>query len=65
MNQVASQNVTEQPRRWKDLYQKFRPFQLKGIVGQESLVRSISNAAKRDSFNHAYMLAGAYGSGPG
>lgn len=63
MNQVASQNVTEQPRRWKDLYQKFRPFQLKGIVGQESLVRSISNAAKRDSFNHAYMLAGAYGSG--
>ena len=48
---------------WNNLYQKYRPFQLRAVVGQQNVVKSLSNAAKRESFNHAYLLAGAYGSG--
>jgi DNA polymerase-3 subunit gamma/tau len=49
--------------RWTDMYQRYRPFQLKAVVGQEKVVKSLSNSAKRNSFNHAYLLAGSYGSG--
>jgi len=63
MSTAAQQPAQEQLRRWKDLYQKYRPFQLKAIVGQEHLIKSLTNSARRDSFNHAYLLAGAYGSG--
>ena len=59
----AQPSAQAQPRRWRDLYQKYRPFQLRAIVGQPNVVTSLTNAAKRDSFNHAYLLAGAYGSG--
>jgi len=55
--------VTVNPKNWNNLYQKFRPFQLCSIVGQQTVVKTLTNAAKRDSFNHAYFLAGAYGSG--
>lgn len=57
------EQTASQPRQWTNLYQKYRPFQLRAIVGQQNVVKSLTNAAKQNSFNHAYMLAGAYGSG--
>jgi len=49
--------------KWSELYKRYRPIQLGDVVGQQYVVKSLSNAAKRDAFNHAYLLAGAFGSG--
>lgn len=51
------------PKNWVNLYKHYRPFQLCSIVGQKNVVTSLTNSAKRNSFNHAYLLAGSYGSG--
>ena len=51
------------PKKWFELYRKYRPIQLGDVVGQTYAVQSLSNAAKRNSFNHAYLFAGQYGSG--
>lgn len=61
-----SENSTGQAadqRKWMELYRRYRPIQLSDVVGQTYVVQSLSNSAKRNSFNHAYLLAGAYGSG--
>lgn len=50
-------------KKWSDLYRHYRPIQLDEVVGQQNVVKSLSNSAKRESWNHAYMMAGAYGSG--
>lgn len=55
--------VVVDQKNWTNLYQRYRPFQLCSVVGQKNVVRSLTNSAKKDSFNHAYLLAGAYGSG--
>src|ERR1035437_5207866 len=49
--------------KWTGLYRKYRPIQLSDVVGQPYVVQSLSNAAKRNSFNHAYLFAGMHGSG--
>jgi DNA polymerase-3 subunit gamma/tau len=56
-------NNGQQQKLWNNLYQVFRPIQLCDIVGQENVVKSLTNSAKRNCFNHAYMMAGAYGAG--
>lgn len=55
--------VATETRNWVDLYKRYRPFQLRSVVGQTNVVTSLTNAAKNNKFNHAYLLAGAYGSG--
>lgn len=63
-NELETIEATEnKSRNWVNLYERYRPFQLCSIVGQKNVVTSLTNAAKNNSFNHAYMLAGAYGSG--
>ena len=61
--QQSSQKAAPSLKRWNNLYQQFRPIQLCDVVGQENVVKSLTNSAKRDCFNHAYLMAGAYGSG--
>lgn len=45
------------------LYRKYRPKRFEDVLGQESIVRIIRNAAKTDRLSHAYLFYGARGSG--
>src|SRR3989344_3225391 len=45
------------------LYRKYRPKSLKDLVGQETTVEVLSNAAKQNRLSHAYLFYGARGTG--
>jgi len=45
------------------LYRKYRPGKFADIVGQEHVVRTLSNALATFKFGHAYLFAGPKGSG--
>ena len=45
------------------LYRKYRPKRLEDVLGHESIVTIIKNAAKTDRLSHAYLFYGARGSG--
>lgn len=46
-----------------EFYRRYRPIQLNDLVGQELTVESLQKAARKESFNHAYLLSGQFGSG--
>jgi DNA polymerase-3 subunit gamma/tau len=46
-----------------NLATKYRPKVLADVVGQPSIVRTISNAMAADNLHHAYLFVGQYGSG--
>lgn len=45
------------------LYRKYRPQSFSEFVGQEHIVRTISNAVKNGMISHAYLFAGPRGTG--
>lgn len=45
------------------LYRKYRPKSFRELVGQETTVEILSNAAKQDRLSHAYLFFGARGTG--
>ena len=45
------------------IYRKYRPKQLKDVLGQESIVQILRNAARADRLAHAYLFYGPRGSG--
>jgi len=45
------------------LYRKFRPVQLKDIVGQSHVVNTLKQASINDEFAHSYMFSGERGCG--
>lgn len=45
------------------LYRKYRPQAFKDVLGQEQVVRVLEGAIKQGSINHAYLFAGARGTG--
>jgi DNA polymerase-3 subunit gamma/tau len=47
----------------KTLYLKYRPQTLEEIVGQEELVKVLTQSAKTDSISHAYLFSGGRGTG--
>jgi DNA polymerase-3 subunit gamma/tau len=47
----------------KALYTKCRPIQISEVVGQKRVVNSIIKQSESDSFSHAYLFCGQYGSG--
>ena len=44
-------------------YRKHRPKKFSEIIGQEHVVKTITNALSSDSFSHAYLFCGPRGSG--
>jgi DNA polymerase-3 subunit gamma/tau len=50
--------VTEQ-----SLYRRHRPQSFADVVGQEHVVRTLSNAIERDRVHHAYLFVGSRGTG--
>ena len=45
------------------IYRKYRPSGFQGIVGQDHIVRVLSNQIKMDTIGHAYLLTGTRGTG--
>lgn len=47
----------------QSLYQKHRPKKFSAIVGQEKIVKTLTNALKQKQLSHAYLFAGQRGTG--
>lgn len=45
------------------LYRKYRPRNFKEIIGQEHIVRTLTNALSQGMISHAYLFAGPQGTG--
>ena len=45
------------------LYRKYRPQSFKDVVGQEHVVRTITNAIAAEEFAHSYLFTGPRGTG--
>src|SRR5262249_36486495 len=50
-------------RRVTALYRKYRPQTFAEVVGQEAVVRTLSNAIEQDKVRQAYLFAGPRGTG--
>lgn len=47
----------------KNLYRKYRPLKLSGVVGQEQVTRSLESTLKQGKVGHAYLFVGPRGCG--
>ncbi|MFN8151407.1 MAG: DNA polymerase III subunit gamma/tau [Solirubrobacterales bacterium] len=47
----------------QSLYRRHRPQSFADVVGQEHVVRTLSNAIERDRVHHAYLFVGSRGTG--
>ena len=47
----------------KALYRKYRPTKLTDVVGQEQVIKSLTESLERGKINHAYVFAGPRGTG--
>jgi DNA polymerase-3 subunit gamma/tau len=47
----------------QSLYRRHRPQSFSQVVGQEHVVRTLSNAIERDRVHHAYLFVGSRGTG--
>jgi DNA polymerase-3 subunit gamma/tau len=45
------------------LYRRHRPQSFREVVGQEHIVRTLSNAVQKDRVHHAYLFVGSRGTG--
>ena len=49
--------------RYLPLYRKYRPQTFKDLIGQENIVKALSNAINLNKISHAYLLCGPRGTG--
>jgi DNA polymerase-3 subunit gamma/tau len=57
-------SAEEEPRQeQRSLYRRHRPRTFAEVVGQEPVVRTLSNAVERDKVHHAYLFVGSRGTG--
>lgn len=59
-NKSTEKRVSE---RYLPLYRKYRPQTFHDLIGQENIVKSLSNAIKLGKISHAYLLCGPRGTG--
>ncbi len=45
------------------LYRRFRPIDFKSVIGQETIVKTLTNQIIHDKIGHAYLFCGARGTG--
>ena len=55
--------TTEPAQPYRVLARKYRPADFTGLIGQEALVRTLSNAFATGRIAHAFMLTGVRGVG--
>ena len=58
-----SLDLGEEPKPYLVLARKYRPSDFTGLIGQEALVRTLSNAFSTGRIAHAFMLTGVRGVG--
>ncbi len=49
--------------RYLPLYRKYRPQTFKDLIGQENIVKALTNAINLNKISHAYLLCGPRGTG--
>ncbi len=45
------------------LYRRFRPSNFEGVIGQDAIVKTLTNQITTDKIGHAYLFCGARGTG--
>src|SRR5712675_758718 len=55
--------MAKSPQPYRVLARKYRPSDFTGLIGQEALVRTLSNAFAIQRIAHAFMLTGVRGVG--
>ena len=45
------------------LYRRFRPVDFDGVIGQDAIVKTLTNQIKSDKIGHAYLFCGTRGTG--
>ena len=45
------------------LYRRFRPTDFKSVIGQDTIVKTLTNQIIQDKIGHAYLFCGARGTG--
>ena len=63
MAEDLSLNIGTPPEPYRVLARKYRPADFTGLIGQEALVRTLSNAFATGRIAHAFMLTGVRGVG--
>ncbi|HWY60714.1 MAG TPA: DNA polymerase III subunit gamma/tau [Rhizomicrobium sp.] len=63
MSEGLSLNLGSPPEPYRVLARKYRPSDFTGLIGQEALVRTLSNAFASGRIAHAFMLTGVRGVG--
>jgi DNA polymerase-3 subunit gamma/tau len=58
MAEDLSLDLGEAPKPYLVLARKYRPSDFTGLIGQEALVRTLSNAFATGRIAHAFMLTG-------
>ena len=48
---------------YQALYRKYRPKSFEDVVGQEAIIKTLSNAIKKGKVSHAYLFTGPRGTG--
>ncbi|BAE52907.1 DNA polymerase III, gamma/tau subunits [Paramagnetospirillum magneticum AMB-1] len=60
---MAPMSDTPAPTPYRVLARKYRPTDFAGLIGQEAMVRTLSNAIKTGRLAHAFVLTGVRGVG--
>jgi len=62
-DQPALMDLPEEKQAYQVLARKYRPKDFDDLIGQDALVRTLSNAIKMDRLAHAFLLTGIRGVG--
>ncbi len=49
--------------KYKSLYREYRPSSFNEIVGQDMIIKALTNSVKKNIISHAYLFAGSRGTG--
>jgi DNA polymerase-3 subunit gamma/tau len=61
--QTHDEQRPQPPQQQRSLYRRHRPRTFAEVVGQEPVVRTLSNAVARGKVHHAYLFVGSRGTG--
>ena len=58
-----SEKDNQEGQRYQVLARKYRPATFKELIGQDAMVRTLTNSIKADRLPHAFILTGVRGIG--
>ena len=65
MNEVSAPETAEAPAagEYQVLARKYRPSTFSGLIGQDAMVRTLTNAFASNRLHHAFVMTGVRGVG--